>query len=281
MTKRNRKQNQTTKSEKQGRGALLAKRLSCLSLWLCKWGRAFLQLLGRIARTLWSKFLCRFFKRIVLPAVAVLILIGMLSGVTVLILSAAVCNKTEERILSAEAIAAMPGEFDCILVLGCRVYANGEPSPMLYDRIKTGCALYESGVGDKLLMSGDNQDVYYNEVASMRREAVALGIPEDAILCDRYGLSTYDSVVRALEEYGYRRVVIVTQSYHLYRALYVAEKLGIEAYGVSADLRPYYGQTKRDLREILARCKDVVYTHKRLPTTRQAQLAEGQPTSPD
>ena len=115
----------------------------------------------------------------------------------------------------------------------------------------------------------------------MRREAVALDIPEDAILCDRYGLSTYDSVVRALEEYGYRRVVIVTQSYHLYRALYVAEKLGIEAYGVSADLRPYYGQTKRDLREILARCKDVVYAHKRLPTTRQAQLAEGQPTSPD
>ena len=230
--------------------------------------------LWRFASAVWKRLLCRFLRRVALPVGACLLALCLLLGTAVLILSAAVCDKTEERILSLEELSRAEGEFDCILVLGCRVYADGEPSPMLYDRVVTGCRLYEAGVSDKILMSGDNQDVYYNEIDAMCREAMELGVPEDAIMTDRYGLSTYDSVVRALEEYGYRRVVIVTQTYHLYRALYIAEKLGVEAYGVSADLRPYYGQTKRDLREILARCKDVVYAHKRPPTIRETQLAE-------
>ena len=224
------------------------------------------------ARALWHRWLCRIVKRVVLPTSAMLALVGLLLGIGVFAVNGAVCRKTEERILSVEALASMEGELDCILVLGCRVYPDGEPSAMLYDRIQTAADLYLAGVGERVLMSGDNQDVYYNEVASMQREAVALGVPEEAILCDPYGLSTYDSVVRALKEYGCERVVIVTQSYHLYRALYIAEKMGIEAYGVSADRRPYYGQTKRDLREILARCKDVVYAHKQMPTTRELQL---------
>ena len=229
--------------------------------------------------SLWQKHLQRPVRRVGLPLLAVLALVGILAGVMLLSVSGAVRDKTEDRILSAEELASMEGEFDCILVLGCRVYADGEPSPMLYDRIQTGVQLYKAGVGKRLLMSGDNQDVTYNEVAAMQREAEELGVPAEAILCDRYGLSTYDSVVRALQEYGCKRVVIVTQSYHLYRALYVAEKLGLEAYGASADLRPYYGQAKRDLREVLARCKDVVYAHKRLPTARDLQLANAGQTA--
>ena len=229
--------------------------------------------------SLWQKHLQRPVRRVGLPLLAVLALVGILAGVMLLSVSGAVRDKTEDRILSARELASMEGEFDCILVLGCRVYADGEPSSMLYDRIQIGVQLYKAGVGTRLLMSGDNQDVYYNEVAVMQREAEELGVPAEAILCDRYGLSTYDSVVRALQEYGCKRVVIVTQSYHLYRALYVAEKLGLEAYGASADLRPYYGQAKRDAREVLARCKDVVYAHKRLPTARENQLANAGPTA--
>jgi vancomycin permeability regulator SanA len=116
-------------------------------------------------------------------------------------------------------------------------------------------------------MSGDSRTDDYDEVGAMRGAAIAAGVPAEAIVIDPAGLSTYDSIVRLAEVYGGRRVVIVTQSYHLYRALYLAEKLGLDAYGVSADLRSYAGQGKREVREVLARCKDVVYALKRPPAT--------------
>ena len=165
--------------------------------------------------------------------------------------------------MTAEQLGEMETAFDYVLVLGCRVYGNGDVSAMLYDRVKTACELYHLGVCDRLLMSGDNQSKYYNEVDPMKQVAIKQGVPEEAIVTDPYGLSTYDSVVRLLEQFQGKRVVIVTQRYHLHRALYIAQKLGIDAYGVSADLRPYFGQFKREVREIFARCKDVVYAQKR------------------
>lgn len=273
MPKQRKRQRGEKTNEKKRLGKTFLNRIrsTCgsVSVWLLRIGKGCATVakrLFRILQTLWCAFLLRFFKKVVLPCTAVLLTLCVLLGSFALIISAAVRDKTEDRILTVEEAEALEGELDCILVLGCRVYANGEPSPMLYDRVATGCALYGKGVCDKLLMSGDNRDIYYNEIEAMCREAMALGVPEEAILTDRYGLSTYDSVVRLLEEYEGRRVIIVTQTYHLYRALYLAEKLGVEAYGVGADLRPYYGQTKRDLREVLARCKDVVYAHKRPPT---------------
>jgi len=134
---------------------------------------------------------------------------------------------------------------------GSSAYVIGAPG--LYD------ALYQAGIGDAILMSGDSRSVYYDETGAMRKAAMASGVPEEAILTDPMGLSTYDSVARLLKVWRFQRVVIVTQEYHLYRALYIAEKLGIEAYGVAADKRPYAGQLKYDLREIFARCKDVFY----------------------
>ena len=268
------REKQTTNGE-SGTALVQRARLCRFLRMLCNRTRSLCQSLCRVWRCVSEKILLPALKRLVLPVVAVLVLLGILLGVSALLIRAAVCDKTEDRILSADALADMDGEFDCILVLGCRVYPDGEPSAMLYDRIKTGCELYALGISDRILMSGDNQEFNYNEVDPMRREAVAMGVPEEAIMIDRYGLSTYDSVVRLLEEFECRRVVIVTQSYHLYRTLYIAEKLGIDAYGVSADLRPYYGQAGRDLREILASCKDVVYAHKRLPTARQMQQARG------
>lgn len=198
-------------------------------------------------------------KKGVLPAACFLLCIGVLLSVMALIISAAVCDVTEERIVTVEQLLERDLEFDYILVLGCRVYPDGRLSHMLEDRLLTACSLYEDGVCDRILMSGDSRTVYYDEVGAMKDAAIENGIPEDAILTDPAGLSTYDSVSHLLSHFSGKRVVIVTQEYHLYRALYLAEKLGVDAFGVSADRRAYSGQWKYSLREVLARCKDVAY----------------------
>ena len=198
-------------------------------------------------------------RRYVMPTVAFLLCISLILFGILCAVSAAVCHKTARRIVTADQLAEMEGEFDCILVLGCRVYADGTPSAMLSDRLTTAIGLYESEISKKILMSGDSRSVWYDETGAMKEVALTGGVPEEAILTDPMGLSTYDSIARLLRVWSGKRVVIVTQEYHLYRALYIAEKLGIEAYSVSADQRSYAGQIKFEMREIFARCKDVYY----------------------
>lgn len=148
---------------------------------------------------------------------------------------------------------------DCILVLGASVRGDGTPSPMLQDRLDTAISLYQSGAGDRLLMSGDRTDEYYDEVGTMKAYAVDAGVPSEDIFLDPAGLSTYESLYRAKYLFGAERIVIVTQSYHLYRALYLAEALGLDAVGVSCDTIRYSGQILRDIREVAARAKDFYY----------------------
>lgn len=177
-----------------------------------------------------------------------------------------VIASAKKRIVSEEEAAAL-GDVDCILVLGCGVYEDGRPSDMLRDRLTVAFGLCENGVSPKLLMSGDHGTVYYDEVNVMKREALAAGIPAEDVFMDHAGFSTYESIYRAKAVFGAEKVVIVTQRYHLYRALFVARALGLEAYGVSADLNSYYGQAYREGREILARVKDLCYSiFKPLPT---------------
>lgn len=145
---------------------------------------------------------------------------------------------------------------DCIMVLGCQVKADGSLSHMLEDRLKRGVALYKSGAAPKLLMSGDHGQVTYNEVAAMKQYAIEQGVPSEDIFMDHAGFSTYESVYRAKEIFQVERIIIVTQEYHLYRALHCAKALGLESWGVSSDYRTYYGQSARDVREVLARVKD-------------------------
>lgn len=147
-------------------------------------------------------------------------------------------------------------DVDCIIVLGCLVKNNGTPSDMLADRLERGIDLYNQGAAPKIIMSGDHGREDYDEVNTMKKVAVDAGIPSSDVFMDHAGFSTYESIYRAKEIFEADKIIIVTQDYHLYRALYIAEKLGIEAYGVNADYRTYWGQTKRDAREILARCKD-------------------------
>ena len=149
---------------------------------------------------------------------------------------------------------------DCILVLGAGVRENGSPSLMLSDRLNTAIALYETGVCDRLLMSGDHGRVEYDEVNVMKSIAVEAGVPSEYIFMDHAGFSTYDSLYRARHIFQAKRVIIVTQEYHLYRALYVARALGLDALGVAAPGENYYGQTYRELREMAARTKDLAMT---------------------
>ena len=148
-------------------------------------------------------------------------------------------------------------DVDCIIVLGCQVRGDGSLSAMLHDRLWRSVQLYDAGVSAKLLMSGDHGHDHYNEVGAMKQFAIDRGVPSKDVFMDHAGFSTYETMYRAKEVFQARKVVIVTQEYHLYRAVYVAEKLGLEAYGVASDLQGYAGQFNRDVREVMARCKDV------------------------
>ena len=127
---------------------------------------------------------------------------------------------------------------------------------MLKDRLDTGIALYFMNAAPKLLLSGDNGQMEYNEVQAMKNYAVAAGVPEEDIFLDHAGFSTYDSVYRASYVFGVESMIVVTQEYHLYRALHGCDKMGIKALGASADQNVYRGQEMREGREILARVKD-------------------------
>ena len=181
--------------------------------------------------------------------------LGILGICIVFGIDAWVRHSAADRILTQEE-AAVLSDVDCIVVLGCKVQPDGSLSHMLEDRLKRGIALYDLGVAPKLLMSGDHGRADYDEVAAMKRTAVEAGIPSEDVFMDHAGFSTYETVYRAKEIFGAKRIVIVTQEYHLYRAIYIAQALGLEAYGVDADYRTYWGQTSRDIREILARVKD-------------------------
>ena len=176
--------------------------------------------------------------------------IGAVFGV-----NAYVQASVQDRILTEEQAAELE-EIDCVLVLGCGLEADGSPSPMLHDRLQQGVALYQKEAAPKLLVSGDHGREEYDEVNAMKRFAEEQGVPSEDVFMDHAGFSTYESVYRARDIFQVRRMAIVTQEYHLSRALYIAKRLGIEAWGVPADPRTYSGQTARDLREILARDKD-------------------------
>ena len=168
-----------------------------------------------------------------------------------------VCLSTSERIVEASEIDF--ADADCILILGAGVRNDGSPSHMLEDRLFVGITLYKNGACDTLLMSGDHGREHYDEVNTMKDYATVEGVDSDRIFMDHAGFSTYDSLYRARDVFGAKKVIIVTQEYHLYRALAIADSLGLEAVGVPANLRPYSGQLSRDVREVAARVKDFFY----------------------
>ena len=185
--------------------------------------------------------------RIILVVIVILIILGINSYVKI---------STKKQIINKDEYSKLY-DIDCIIVLGAGIWGD-KPSPMLEDRLLEGINLYENNVSNKILMSGDHGREEYDEVNIMKNYAIEKGIPSENIFMDHAGFSTYESIYRAKEIFEAKKVVIVTQKYHLYRALYIANKLELEAYGVNSDPRQYVGSTYRELREILARNKDFI-----------------------
>ncbi len=146
---------------------------------------------------------------------------------------------------------------DCILVLGAGVWPSG-PSPVLEDRLKTALELYRAGKAPRILVSGDHGRPEYDEPGAMASWLAAHGVPEDAIFLDHAGFDTHSSMVRAQRVFGAERVIVVTQEFHLPRALYLAKAAGLEAEGVSADRRRYEGARWYAAREVVSRTRAVV-----------------------
>ena len=178
--------------------------------------------------------------------IIIILILCALIGIMMLSINFYVVNKTKSKIVTEKQAKELEN-VDCILVLGAGIWGD-KPSPMLEDRLLQGIALYNNQTSSKIIMSGDHGKEEYDEVNVMKDFAIEKGVKSEDIFMDHAGFSTYDSV--------YRAIIIVTQKYHLHRALYVAEKLGIEAYGVASDPREYRGQVVRELREVLARDKD-------------------------
>ena len=191
--------------------------------------------------------------------ISIVLVIALLGATVLFSVNAHVKNSTKDLIITPEQAAKLE-DVSCIIVLGCQVWDDGTPSGMLKDRLDRGIELYELGVSNKILMSGDHGRTDYDEVNSMKQYAIDKGVPSEDVFMDHAGFSTYETMYRAKEIFGAQKVVIVTQEYHLYRSIYIAQKLGLEAYGVSSDIHTYSGQTVRECREILARFKDFVTT---------------------
>lgn len=151
---------------------------------------------------------------------------------------------------------------DAIMVLGAYVYPNGTVSAMLNDRLTVGYELYVQGKAPKLIVSGDHGRTDYDEVNSMKSFLKDKGVPNKDVFMDHAGFSTYESMYRARDIFKVQKVIIVTQGYHLMRAVYVARALGMDAYGVASDRRDY-GQAMKmyKLREIAARNKDFLWAN--------------------
>lgn len=196
-------------------------------------------------------------KKKVTVKTVLLAMVGLaIVGIIILFgINAYVKSVAKDHIISTEEAETIE-DADCILVLGCQVKSDGSPSKMLNARLETGIELYNLGAAPKLLMSGDHGTEEYNEVETMKQLAIEAGVPSSDVFMDHAGFSTYESIYRAKEVFEADKIIIVTQEYHLYRALYIADKLGVEAYGVASGGDHYSGQYVRDAREVLARVKD-------------------------
>lgn len=196
-------------------------------------------------------------KKRALMVFIVLLSLCLLGCALVFSINAYVKYSVKDRMLTTEEASRL-SDVDCILILGAGIQGN-QPSLMLADRLEEGIALYQSKASNKLIMSGDHGQASHNEVGVMKTFAINAGVPSEDIFMDHAGFSTYDSMYRAKHIFSASKIIVVTQDYHLSRALYIAHALGIDAYGVPAKSPQYVGQTYRDFREILARNKDFFY----------------------
>lgn len=153
---------------------------------------------------------------------------------------------------------AIDEKYDAIVVLGAGLRADGKPSNMLEDRLKGAIELYKKGVSQKIIVSGDCSGEDYDEVSAMKKYCIDNGVAEDDVIRDDAGYSTYETMDNVVNGMGYKKIIVVTQKYHVYRSVYIARRMGADADGFSTDYRDYifWAQRWRDVREFAARIKD-------------------------
>jgi SanA protein len=208
--------------------------------------------------------------------------LAILAGLFTLIANLLITQGTDDFILASPENAPTA---QCAIVLGARVYKDGTPAAMLTDRLEVGVQLYKLGKVDKLLLSGDHGRTDYDEVNVMLDYVVARGVPDIDVFTDHAGFDTYDTMYRARDVFMVKTAVVVTQGYHLSRAVYTARTLGLEAVGVGADLRPYLHHFRNEAREVLARVNAVLqlrithplpkYLGPRIPITGDGRATRG------
>jgi SanA protein len=188
-------------------------------------------------------------RRWLVGTILLLVALGAVAGLIILGLRTWVGRRVADRTYAdANSIPPMP----VAIVFGAGYWPSGRLSSALADRMETAIALYEAGVVNKLLLTGDNRFVDYNEPAVMAEYALNRGVPRDDLVLDYAGRRTYDSCYRAKAIFGVTRAVLVTQAFHLPRALYTCDRLGLESVGVVADRRSYIRSAWYQLRELFA-----------------------------
>jgi SanA protein len=175
------------------------------------------------------------------------------------------------------------------IVLGARVYGDGRMSPMLSDRVAQALALYRGGTVARIIVSGDHGRWGYNEPGAMRDALLAGGVPAEAVFTDHAGFDTWSTMRRAREVFGVDSAIVVTQGFHLPRALFLARAAGLDAHGVASDLQGYGSKGRSSqLREVAARVKSVrsavfgtpVILGPKIPITGDGQASWGPPDPP-
>lgn len=188
------------------------------------------------------------------------IIIGVLAAAFLFVIFVFASNRiilknSREFIYQGEDRFAKVPEAQAALVLGARVWSNGQMSAIFEDRAKTALRLYEEGKVEKILVSGDHGRKEYDEVNAAKKYFLDAGVLGADIFLDHAGFDTYDSLYRARAVFKADSLIICTQDFHLPRAVYIGKKLGLNVYGISADLQLYVGEARRNLREAIARSK--------------------------
>jgi len=191
---------------------------------------------------------------IIMRAFIAICIAAFLCGVSVFAVHAYMRSFVKSYIVSVVDEAAV---CDVILILGARVYGGGVPSNVLQDRLDYGYALYAAGKAGKIIVSGDHGQMNYDEVNAMKDYLVGKGVPRADIFMDHAGFNTYDSMYRAKEIFCAGSMLISTQEFHIDRSVYIARKLGIDAYGYPCPDKTQYGMLMQNLRESVARAKAV------------------------
>jgi vancomycin permeability regulator SanA len=192
-------------------------------------------------------------------AISLLLLLALIFAQVPILINTYMYEFSSRYFLTVE--EASKENFDCVLVLGAGVWGDG-PSHLLEERLNKGVEVYNTGCTNRILMTGDHGREEYDEVNVMKNFAIEKGAVAEEVFMDHAGFSTYESMYRAKEVFQVKKVVIVTQKYHLYRAVYNARKLGIDAYGVPADGQYNFSLPVRaynNIRESIARCKDFIW----------------------